>query len=169
MTRRAEPPQDRKVLKLPDRPGPRPLVERGRMLFLTDVQALFGKDERGKWRKSLKWIRQSFAPEYRQRLGRTLFWWEADALKWLDEQGHRAAGLPSSFSSQSTRRPQLARRPSSSTWSRGGGFRASRRRPSSFRATSIGSGMTSHFSSGARWSLAGRAASSAARALMRDS
>lgn len=62
----------------PDPPKARPLAERGRMLFVSDVQKLFGKDDAGRWRKSAWWIRNHFAPEKKRKLGRDPFWWEAD-------------------------------------------------------------------------------------------
>lgn len=71
-------------------PPPRPLAERGVMLFVKDVQQLIGKDESGEWRRSEWWIRVNFAPEFRRYLGRTPYWWTCDAIAWL-EQAHPAA------------------------------------------------------------------------------
>jgi hypothetical protein len=62
-----------------------PLAERGRMLFVRDVVELLG----GK--KSAWWVRNRFAPEQKHRLGRDPYWWEKDALRWLDEQTGAAA------------------------------------------------------------------------------
>lgn len=64
---------------------PTPLAERGRMLFVPDiVRLLDGK-------KSAWWVRNRFAPEYKRKLGRDPYWWEADVQKWLDSQGVAAA------------------------------------------------------------------------------
>jgi hypothetical protein len=66
-------------------PAP-PLAERGRMLLARDVQELIGKKPDGKWRRSLWWIRYNFAPDAKRYLGRDAFWWESEALAWLDAQ-----------------------------------------------------------------------------------
>jgi hypothetical protein len=55
------------------------------MLFVRDVVELLG----GK--KSAWWVRNRFAPEQKHRLGRDPYWWEKDALRWLDEQTGAAA------------------------------------------------------------------------------
>ena len=67
--------------------APRPLAERGRMMFVADVQALFGKDAAGEWRRSEWWVRTQFAQDRKRYLGRTPYWWEADVLEALDEMG----------------------------------------------------------------------------------
>lgn len=61
-------------------PEAKPLAERGRMLFVGDVVDLL------KGRKSAWWVRNRFAPEHKHKLGRDPYWWEADALAWLDQQ-----------------------------------------------------------------------------------
>ncbi len=71
--------------------APTPLAERGRMLFVRDVQALFGQDEKGRWRKSDWWIRNRFAPESKRHLGRDPYWWEMDAVRWMDDQRDESA------------------------------------------------------------------------------
>lgn len=58
----------------------KPLAERGRMLFVGDVVELL------KGRKSAWWVRNRFAPEQKHKLGRDPYWWESDALAWLDAQ-----------------------------------------------------------------------------------
>lgn len=65
---------------------PVPLAERGRMLFVSDVQKLFGKDDAGNWRKSEWWIRNKFAPDKKKKLGRDPFWWEIDVQDELDKE-----------------------------------------------------------------------------------
>lgn len=67
-----------------------PLAERGRMLFVRDVQALFPKKEDGTPLKSAWWVRNRFAPDKKHRLGRDPYWWENDAIAWLDAQGDAA-------------------------------------------------------------------------------
>lgn len=57
-----------------------PLAERGRMLFVRDVVALLDG------RKSAWWVRNRFAPEFKRKLGRDPFWWECEAVAWLDAQ-----------------------------------------------------------------------------------
>lgn len=57
-----------------------PLDQRGRMLFVPDIiDLLHGK--KGAW-----WVRNRFAPEFRHKLGRDTYWWEAEAIAWLDRQ-----------------------------------------------------------------------------------
>jgi len=60
------------------RPDPTPLAERGRILFVPDVIALL------EHKKSAWWVRNHFAPEYKHKLGRDRFWWEYQALPWLE-------------------------------------------------------------------------------------
>ena len=57
-----------------------PLAERGRMLFVPDVIVLL------KHQKSARWVMNRFAPEHKHKLGRDPYWWESDAIRWLDEQ-----------------------------------------------------------------------------------
>ena len=54
---------------------------RGRVLFVPDVrEMLLGG------RKSSKWIRKNFAPEYKHYLGRDPYWLEADAYRWIESR-----------------------------------------------------------------------------------
>lgn len=57
-----------------------PLAERGRMLFVPDVVAPL------KGKKSAWWVRNRFAPEFKHKLGRDSYWWEAEAVMWLDRK-----------------------------------------------------------------------------------
>lgn len=68
------------------KPEPKPLAERGRMLFVADIQEMIGKDEDGEYRRSAWWVRQCFAPEFKRYLGRTPYWWSQEACEWLDAQ-----------------------------------------------------------------------------------
>ena len=60
---------------------PKPLAERGRMLFVPDVVALL----QGK--KSAWWVRNRFAPDKKHKLGRDPYWWESQISEWLDQEG----------------------------------------------------------------------------------
>jgi hypothetical protein len=60
-------------------PNATPLAERGKMLFVPDVVELL------KGKKSAWWVRNRFAPEYRHKLGRDTYWWENEAMRWLDQ------------------------------------------------------------------------------------
>lgn len=62
-------PKDKKVV---------PLEQRGKMMFVADVVALF----RGK--KSEWWVRNKFAPDKKHYTGRTPYWWECDVQAALD-------------------------------------------------------------------------------------
>ena len=37
-------------------------------------------------RKSAKWVRKNFAPEYKHYLGRDPYWFEDDAYRWLESR-----------------------------------------------------------------------------------
>jgi len=74
-------------LAAPDRKATKPLAERGRMLFVRDVLELLPKKPDGSPVKGTWWVRNSFAPEHKHRLGRDPYWWECDAVAWLDAQG----------------------------------------------------------------------------------
>jgi hypothetical protein len=58
----------------------KPLAERGRMLFVADVVKLL-QDRKSAW-----WVRNHFAPEFKHKLGRDPYWWEADAQRWMDSE-----------------------------------------------------------------------------------
>lgn len=71
------------------KPEPRkavPLAERGRMLFVRDVQDLIGKKPDGTYRKSEWWVRNTFAPDKKKKLGRDPYWWECDLIEELDKE-----------------------------------------------------------------------------------
>lgn len=67
-------------------PPVKPLAERGRMLFIRDVLELLPKKPDGTPVKGEWWVRNRFAPEFKRRLGRDPFWWEDDALAWLNRE-----------------------------------------------------------------------------------
>lgn len=57
---------------------------KGRVLLVEDVQAmlpLYRGKPRSRW-----WVTHSFAPDDKHMLGRQCWWWEADAVRWLDGQ-----------------------------------------------------------------------------------
>jgi hypothetical protein len=60
-------------------PAPKPLEERGRILYADDIVQLY----RGKRKRS--WVLRHFAPDQRQKDGKLVYWWECDVLKYLDE------------------------------------------------------------------------------------
>lgn len=67
---------------------PRPIAERGRFLYVEDIQELLaGTTGR---RPTRWWVNHSFAPEFVVKVGRANGWWESDALRWLDEQSRDA-------------------------------------------------------------------------------
>lgn len=82
----------RERLKLVEKKPQRPLAERGKVLFVEDIQALYGRHPidhptaPGQWRKSRKWVFGNFAPDVRHKDGRDVWWWETDALAWMDTQ-----------------------------------------------------------------------------------
>jgi hypothetical protein len=60
---------------------PAPPPDRGRILFVEDVRReLLGG------RKSASWVRHSFAPGLKMKIGRDCAWWESEARTWLDGQ-----------------------------------------------------------------------------------
>lgn len=63
----------------PAEPHVLPLGGRGRLLSPREVAAVIYGGKRTPW-----WITHNFAPEYKIRQGRRTYWWEADALAWLD-------------------------------------------------------------------------------------
>lgn len=54
--------------------------QRGRMLYVRDILELI-RHEKSAW-----WVRKKFAPDLRHKVGRSPYWWETDALAWLQNQ-----------------------------------------------------------------------------------
>lgn len=73
------------------KPVPRPLSERGRIMYAEDIQILYGKKPNGRWRRSIAWVHRNFAPEYRNKDGREVYWWETDVAIWMDSHKENAA------------------------------------------------------------------------------
>lgn len=86
-----ETPNRNRRMHLVEKKPPRPLVERGRLMYAEDIQALYGNRPGGKPRRSRAWIHEHFAPEARHKDGRTIYWWEIDALAWFDAQREQAS------------------------------------------------------------------------------
>jgi hypothetical protein len=84
-------PQRNRRMHLVEKKPPRPLAERGRIMYAEDIQQLYGNRPDGKPRKSRNWIHEHFAPDDRHKDGRTIYWWETDALAWFDSQRSGAA------------------------------------------------------------------------------
>jgi hypothetical protein len=56
----------------------------GRRLYATDIVALVD------YRVRERWVRDHFAPHLKRKLGRTPFWWEAEATDYLTTHPHIA-------------------------------------------------------------------------------
>ena len=68
-------------------PAPEPMTPtltenlgRGRVLYVADVHELLRQ------KQTMAWIVRNFAPQAKRKLGRRPFWFEADAIEWLDRQ-----------------------------------------------------------------------------------
>jgi hypothetical protein len=85
--RRRNTPRSSGLVALVGAPAPRPIEERGRVLYAEDVQELLASGGR---RVSRWWVNHHFAPESCFKVGRANAWWEKDALAWLDSQGREA-------------------------------------------------------------------------------
>jgi membrane-bound lytic murein transglycosylase B len=59
-------------------------LARGRLLTVADVRSLFPGEDRDK--PTLWWVRSSFCPEGKIKMGRRVYWWETEALAWIDRQ-----------------------------------------------------------------------------------
>lgn len=75
------------AMKLEPKQETVPLSERGRIMYVRDVQNLIGKDaDTGEFIKSTWWILNSFAPAKKRKMGRTPYWWEKDVVEALDSE-----------------------------------------------------------------------------------
>ena len=79
----------------PSRPAPlalvRPLADRGRVLYADDIVALYGMKPNGKPRRSKDWVWRNFCPSGKHKDGRSPWWWEYEAIAWMDQQREGAA------------------------------------------------------------------------------
>jgi hypothetical protein len=66
------------AMKLEPKEETVPLAERGRIMYVEDVQKLTGKS---RW-----WVLNSFAPDKKRHMGRTPYWWEKDVVDALDSE-----------------------------------------------------------------------------------
>lgn len=73
-------------IQLVEKKAPRPLAERGKIMYAEDVQELLGKGPSGKPRRSRTWILTNVAPNDRHKEGKAVYWWECDVLAWMDAQ-----------------------------------------------------------------------------------
>ena len=87
MTRRSAAPARQLAIAAPSRPVPPP--DRGRVFHVEDVQALYGTKPDGTPRRSRWWVTHSFAPECKHKDGKNVWWWEYEALGWMDDQRPR--------------------------------------------------------------------------------
>lgn len=61
-------------------------AERGRLLSIEDVQALFPAKPNGQPSKSRWFVTHDFCPEGKMKIGRHCYWWEQEAIGWIDAQ-----------------------------------------------------------------------------------
>ncbi len=67
------------AVRLVPRRAPLPLEQRGRIYYPEDIVTLY----RG--RRSRDWIIRHFAPEFRQKDGKLVFWWQCDVERYFGE------------------------------------------------------------------------------------
>lgn len=68
------------AMSIMKRPTPvRPLSERGRIYYPEDIVELY----RGK--RTRDWVIRHFAPEFRQKDGKLVYWWECDVTRYFDD------------------------------------------------------------------------------------
>lgn len=63
-----------------------PRADRGKLLSIDDVIALFPTRPDGKPSRSRWWVTHYFCPGGKKKLGQQCYWWEGDALAWIDSQ-----------------------------------------------------------------------------------
>jgi hypothetical protein len=80
------------ALKLERGRVPMPPPNKGRILHVEDIQALGGTKPDGTPRWTRWWITHEFAPSLKRKTGRSCWWWEYEALAWLDQQMAPDAG-----------------------------------------------------------------------------
>lgn len=72
-------------LKLVPPVAPAPPAPRGRALSPEQVIELLPTQRNGK-KPSRWWVMQSFFPEGKRKIGKTVFWWEHEVALYLDQQ-----------------------------------------------------------------------------------
>jgi len=60
--------------------------EKGRLLSIDDVLALFPRRPDGQPSRSRHYVTHHFCPEGKMKLGRSCYWWERDVYAWIDAQ-----------------------------------------------------------------------------------
>lgn len=75
--------------RAPCEPSGRPIQERGRILYVEDVQELLGTDAHGRPYRSAWWCKFNVAPDKKWHLGKRAVWWERDVLDWIEAQYQR--------------------------------------------------------------------------------
>lgn len=68
-----------------------PIAERGRILYVEDVQERLGRfpeghARAGQYRFSRWWVLHNVATDRKLTLGREVGWWECDITAWLDSR-----------------------------------------------------------------------------------
>lgn len=64
---------------------------RGRLLGVDDVRALFPARADGTPSRSRWWVTHEFCPEGKMKMGRDCYWWESEAIAWIDRFRGKAA------------------------------------------------------------------------------
>ena len=74
-------PPNRSTQKMPQPRRPEP-QHKGPLLSVDMVRDLFPADNRpSRW-----YVLKKFAPQHRKKVGKYVYWWEADALRFIDEE-----------------------------------------------------------------------------------
>lgn len=60
--------------------------DRGRLFSISDVIGLFPKKPNGQPSKSRWFVTHDFCPEGKMKIGRDCFWWEHEAIAWINAQ-----------------------------------------------------------------------------------
>lgn len=66
--------------------------DRGRVLYVHDIQERLGSDSSGKPRKTSWWVRMHVARDKKFYLGKDAAWYERDFEEWLESQYQQRAG-----------------------------------------------------------------------------
>lgn len=74
---------------IPPAPSEPTAVGGRKLLFVGDVQALFGRREDGSFRASAGWVKRRVAPNGKMMIGRCACWWEEDVHAWILNQTKR--------------------------------------------------------------------------------
>jgi hypothetical protein len=61
-------------------------VDKGRLLSIDDVIALFPRRPDGRPSRARWWVTHEFCPEGKIKLGRSCYWYESEAHAWINAQ-----------------------------------------------------------------------------------